>query len=142
MRLPWLRDQHGQATVEFAFVVVILMAIMAGFVDLGRAVWHYNSISMAARSGARYAIVRGSSSASPVGTDNCGDTLTALVRAKVPGLPNSGITVTCTWPDGGHDPGDEVRVNVVVSYTPIMLAFIPGNPPISMQAESRMTIAY
>lgn len=54
-----MRDAHGrgQTLVEFALVLPIFILLMFGLFDLGRAVYAYNTISNAARSGARTAIV-------------------------------------------------------------------------------------
>ena len=47
----------GQNLVEFALVLPILLILMLGILDFGRAVAAYNSVSNGARSGARVAIV-------------------------------------------------------------------------------------
>lgn len=51
----------GQALVEFALVIPIFLSLLMGIADLGRVVWAYNSLSSAAREGARFAIVHGGS---------------------------------------------------------------------------------
>jgi Flp pilus assembly protein TadG len=51
------RPQRGQALVEFAFVIPIFLVLFMGVVDLGTAVFSYNSLTNAAREGARLAIV-------------------------------------------------------------------------------------
>lgn len=50
-------DHRGQALVEFALAIPIVLLLMLGTLDLGRAIFAYNSISNAARSGVRVAIV-------------------------------------------------------------------------------------
>ena len=52
---------RGQALVEFALVVPILMLLLTGFFDLGRLVMAHDALSHAAREAARYAIVHGGS---------------------------------------------------------------------------------
>lgn len=47
----------GQSLVEFALVLPILLLMFMGILDFGRAVFAYNSLSNAAREGARVAIV-------------------------------------------------------------------------------------
>jgi Flp pilus assembly protein TadG len=49
--------RRGQGLVEFALVFPILMLMLLGLVDLGRAVFAYNTITNAAREGARLGIV-------------------------------------------------------------------------------------
>lgn len=48
---------RGQALVEFAFVLPVFLLLFMGIVDLGTAVFTYNSLTNAAREGARLAIV-------------------------------------------------------------------------------------
>jgi Flp pilus assembly protein TadG len=51
------RRSRGQALAEFAIVVPIIAMMIFGLLDLGRAVFTYNTITQAARQGARTAIV-------------------------------------------------------------------------------------
>ncbi len=51
------RRQRGQSLVEFAFVLPIIVLVIAAFIELGRAVFAYNTIANAARQGARVAAV-------------------------------------------------------------------------------------
>jgi Flp pilus assembly protein TadG len=48
---------RGQAMVEFALVIPIFLLLLVGIFDLGRAVFAYNTLTNAAREGARMAIV-------------------------------------------------------------------------------------
>jgi Flp pilus assembly protein TadG len=43
----------GVVAVEFAFVLVILLLIMAGMVEFGRTFWYANALTKATRDGAR-----------------------------------------------------------------------------------------
>jgi Flp pilus assembly protein TadG len=49
--------RRGQALVEFALVLPIFILVLVAIVDLGRAVFAYNTLTNAAREGARMAIV-------------------------------------------------------------------------------------
>lgn len=52
------RDRRkGQALVEFALVIPLFLLLLVGLFDLGRAVFAYNTLTNAAREGARIAIV-------------------------------------------------------------------------------------
>src|SRR3954451_650830 len=51
------RRTKGQALVEFALVIPIFLLLLVAVFDLGRAVFSYNSLTNAAREGARMAIV-------------------------------------------------------------------------------------
>jgi len=48
---------RGQALVEFALVLPLLVVILLGIFDLGRAVYAFNTVSNAAREATRVAIV-------------------------------------------------------------------------------------
>jgi Flp pilus assembly protein TadG len=47
----------GQSLVEFALVLPIIVLLIVGFVEIGRAVFAFNTIANAARQGARVAAV-------------------------------------------------------------------------------------
>src|SRR3954447_5801980 len=49
--------EGGQALVEFALAFPIMVLILFGIFDLGRAVYAYNTVANAARDGARVAMV-------------------------------------------------------------------------------------
>ena len=58
--LPAFRDRgqsRGQALVEFALILPILILLLVGIFDFGRAVYAFNTINNAAREGLRLAIV-------------------------------------------------------------------------------------
>jgi Flp pilus assembly protein TadG len=61
---------RGQALVEFALVLPIFVLIIFGILDAGRLIVVYNTVSNAARNGARVAIVNQSTS----GTNTCDTT--------------------------------------------------------------------
>lgn len=51
------RRDRGQSLVEFALVFPIIIFVIAAFVEIGRAVFAYNTIANAARQGVRVAAV-------------------------------------------------------------------------------------
>jgi Flp pilus assembly protein TadG len=51
------RARQGQSLVEFALVLPLLLVLLMGILDFGRAIAAYNSVSNAARSAVRVAIV-------------------------------------------------------------------------------------
>lgn len=51
------RLREGQSLVEFALILPVLLLILLGLFDFGRAIYAYNSIANAAREAARVAIV-------------------------------------------------------------------------------------
>ena len=51
------RDRRGQSIVEFALILPVFVLVLVGIFDLGRGIYAFNTISQAAREGARLAIV-------------------------------------------------------------------------------------
>lgn len=47
------KRQCGVAAVEFAIVLIVLLLIMAGIIEFGRAFWYYDALIKATRDGAR-----------------------------------------------------------------------------------------
>ena len=57
MRRRRLHDQRGQALVEFALVLPILLALLVGAVEFGKAFFYWLDLSHLANTGARAAVV-------------------------------------------------------------------------------------
>jgi Flp pilus assembly protein TadG len=51
------RGDRGQALLEFAFIVPIIVLLVAAFIEIGRAVHAWNTVTNAARQGVRVAVV-------------------------------------------------------------------------------------
>lgn len=51
------RSEGGQGLIEFALVFPVIVFVVVGFIELGRAVYSYTTITNAARQGARVAAV-------------------------------------------------------------------------------------
>lgn len=95
-------EQRGQSLVEFALLLPLMLLIITGLFDLGRAVWQTNTLAYAAREGTRYAIVHGSAGSPAADPTDVSDpvitgSIPAVVRAAAIGVPN--ITVTVQYPD-------------------------------------------
>lgn len=125
--------RSGQALVEFALVLPVLLLVVTGIMDAGRAVWQENTLSYAAREGTRYAIVHGSAGVPIVGPcSNCVnptaynlDTLVAAVNNAAVGVHN--ITVTVDYPDGNNQRNQRVTVDVSAPFVPLPSQYLLGN---------------
>lgn len=100
---------RGQAAVEFALVLPLLLILLVGLVEFGRAWNQHQVITDAAREAARKAAIHKES----VTLDS------VLNRAKL-GLANAGIdpstaTITANGWDG--EPNDDVTVTIDLPYT-------------------------
>jgi hypothetical protein len=92
--------ERGQAMVEITLLLPLLLFVVMGAIDFGRAFYAYTSAANAAREGAMCASMRTSC---PVGflvavEDEIGDTLqggvTATMSPNPVGAPGSTVTVT------------------------------------------------
>jgi hypothetical protein len=85
-----LRDRHrgqrSQALIEFSLVSPVLLLLLFGIIDLGRAIFYYDTLTHAATEGARTAI----RASTPLPTN--ADVLTTVV-AHMAGAP---VTQPCT----------------------------------------------
>ncbi len=50
-------SRRGQALVEFALILPVLLIVLLGIIDGGRLIYEYNAVSNAAREGGRTAII-------------------------------------------------------------------------------------
>jgi len=79
MKLSGRAGQSSQALIEFALVSPVLLLLIFGIIDIGRAVFYYDTISHAAGEGARTAVR--ASSALPTNGDVLSTVSTQLVGA-------------------------------------------------------------
>ncbi|HVK13545.1 MAG TPA: TadE/TadG family type IV pilus assembly protein [Gemmataceae bacterium] len=145
--------RRGAATTEAALVLPVFLTLVLGAIDVSVGVARYNSLSQAARHGARQAMVHGSKAPSewnggPWGPGPVDQPASAAgvpaVDADRPLLalcPLDESRVRVEWLDGSNEPGKPVRVTVTSTYRP-MLTFLFGNPAIAITASSTMPIAH
>jgi Flp pilus assembly protein TadG len=80
-----LKSQRSQALIEFALVSPVLLLLLFGVIDLGRAIFYYDTLNHAAREGARVAVR--ASNQLPTNAD-----VLAAVTAQMLGTP---VTAPC-----------------------------------------------
>ncbi len=121
-----LRNESGQATIEFAFVLPLLTAVILALVDFGLAMNAWLDMTHLANMGSRLAAVNN------VAPGNCSNgsvpspnTLAAyiLCNAETKGLQSGGTTfmssaatVTICFPNGSGNIGDPVKVVITSNY--------------------------
>jgi Flp pilus assembly protein TadG len=86
------RDDRGAAAVEFALVLPILVVLVFGVVDFGRALFAYNYLTSAVREGGRFAAVQNSASAQAAVRTRMIDYLGQLNSLALPAVPAAKIT--------------------------------------------------
>jgi Flp pilus assembly protein TadG len=135
--------------VETAIVMSVVLLLLFGIIDFGRAIYTYSFVATVAREGARWMIVRGSQSCTgPI--DNCNaqsSNLQTYVRGLNNGvLDSSKLTATATFsacPSGAAaGNGQGCTVNVTVTYNPFLfIAPFVSKASISMTSTSKMVIS-
>jgi hypothetical protein len=136
---------RGQALVEFALVLPILILILMGLFDFGRAVFAYNSLSNSARDGARVAIVDQTMVAGvPAGAQAAADQAIGLgLDATDP----ASVEVVYLLPDlSGPCPtralGCVARVTVHHEFTAITPIIGSVIGPIDLSAQTELPIEF
>ena len=135
-RIPARQPRRGQALVEFALVLPLLMLVLFGIVEFGRA-WNAKQVlTDAAREGARLAVV--------------GDptiTLTSQVDARVKEKIARGgfdtTQVTVAYPDGFKTgTGNITSVEVSMPYRFVVIQrlanLVTNNGVITLRTTARM----
>jgi Flp pilus assembly protein TadG len=100
----------GQAFVEFALVMPLLVLLLMGILQFGLAFHNYLSITDATRVGARAAAVKRTAGACAAATTAIQNTVSAKQWSEI------STRITCTTPDG-TDTGDPVKVTVDYPYS-------------------------
>jgi len=100
-----LKNQKGQAMVEFAIVLPILLLLVMGIFQFGMMLNSYITISNASREGARAGII-GSSD----------EEITQLIIATSPVLEAPNLTVNITPNSDARKSGETLTVNVAYNY--------------------------
>ncbi|HEY4976151.1 MAG TPA: TadE/TadG family type IV pilus assembly protein [Gaiellaceae bacterium] len=121
-------SESGTAVVEFAVVLPLLLLIVFGIVDFGRALNYTNNATHIASEGARWAVV----------DSNPGAPSQSLQRYLAGQADSSEMmdnaTVCVSFPNGGApQAGDPVEVTVAVSFnwTPYISNTVFGGSPTS-----------
>jgi hypothetical protein len=114
------RGQNSQALIEFALISPVLLLLLFGIIDIGRAIFYYDTLSHAAREGARTAVI--ASNSLPTNA-----TVLATVRTQLVGVP---VTEPC--PQGpltsATPPANAAWLYVTEPNPP---AVIEANPPMN-----------
>lgn len=125
-------ETRGQALVEFALAIPVVLLLMLGVLDLGRAVFAYSSVSNAARTGARVAIVNQDQAA-----------VDAAARAEAVGLdPVTVELLDYPYDTAGDCPDLDCVVRVEVTHqwtaaTPVISQIVG---PITLRSVSELPV--
>jgi TadE-like protein len=149
-RVLRLRRSDGQALVEFAIVVPLVLLLLYGIIDFSSAYSYKNNMEQLANEAARYAAVN------TCGTTACaGGLITSQVKndAETGDLKNGGgsisspgVAVTLCFPTASSNVGDPIQSNVDATYKwlPALVSAlgIPQTVGIHASATERLEVAY
>jgi Flp pilus assembly protein TadG len=118
-RTSRLGDETGTAMVELALVMPLLLLLLLGMTEFGKAYNYWNDTNQIAADGARFAAVN--RDPSPV----VGQTLQNYLKSQSDTPELNGIAQVCiTYPNGTHAVGDPVKVTVTAPYAVRKLPFL------------------
>jgi Flp pilus assembly protein TadG len=127
-------SRSGAAAVEFSLTFPILMLLLYGIIELSHYAYADIALADAAKSGARYAMVRGATSPQPAASSD----IATYVKGQIVLLDPASVTVqTVFLPD--NNPGSAIAVKLSYPFVP----FLPGLNYLSattIKANSQMTI--
>ena len=127
---------RGQSLVEMALTLPVLLLLILGFIDLGRAVYYYSALGNAVREGARFATVQRH-------LDTTDVTMRGDIIGKVTGYS---VAVPIQAGDVSVDRVDDTgTLNAEGIYVIVAADFqfnpvIPFINPITLSAESTMML--
>lgn len=126
----FLKNKKGQAMVEMAIVLPILLVILMGIFEFGRIFNTYLIMTNASREGARSAALG----------DNDTDIIQRINNAIVD-LDSSNLTTTITPSKSSRKRGTEVKVNLqydIDLIAPVIDTIIPN--PVHLETQTIMRV--
>jgi Flp pilus assembly protein TadG len=148
------RREGGQAIVEFALTVILLMLLMFALLELSIFIYTYSVLANAAKEGVRYAIVHGVNNGSPSGPSSgptssppctaSSTNVTDVVNqtrnfAGFSLLSKSNVNVFVCYLDGNNKLNSLVQVSVSYLYRPL---FGFNWPSLTVNANSAGRIVF
>lgn len=131
-RPGFISSDDGSGMVEFALAGALFFALLLGIIEFGLATWAKNTAASDAREGARYAIVRGSTSPRIATADS----VAKYVKSRS-SLDTTRMNVYTTW-----NPNNKVGSTVSVSVTHTVPRRGPFIPAHKDSVTSKMVIYF
>jgi Flp pilus assembly protein TadG len=104
-----VRGDNGQALVEFALIVPVLILVILGILDFSRALNYQNNLTSMANQAVRYATV-----------GNCGAGCSSITTAVINGADSAELrnnaTLTLCLPNSTSNLGDPIRAKASYQY--------------------------
>jgi Flp pilus assembly protein TadG len=119
-----MKSERGQALVELALTLPMLLVVMFVVIEFGRALFQYNILAQATREGARVGVVSAESAVPTDGVTRMNELLTAA------GIDSGELSeITCTVVPDYNGTGTKVVVAVAeMPFRWILQGAMPTNP--------------
>jgi hypothetical protein len=120
----------GQSMVEFALSLMLILYLIMGIVDFGRAIVLYNAVANTAREAARYATVSSRTS-------------TEILAYGAQQAGFSGISLTVVQRGTAGNPDQPAIVQAAATFspiTPLIANVCCGGGPLALSARSAMFV--
>lgn len=130
MKARFLKNERGQAMVELALVLPILLVLFMGIIEFGRVYHSYLVITNASREGARVAILGGSD-----------DAISARVGEVTADLDQTKIQTVVTPVPAERKSGELAKIDVqykIPLVFPLFDIVIPNPLPLSSKTVMRV----
>lgn len=119
-----LRNRDGASTIEIAFALPILIALLLGAFEFGRLFFTWSTIQYAAEQTGRYAMGKPSSTTTE---------LTNFLKTKLPGLVANSVAVNVS-------PESDSGVNYMVIVARVHFTFLSIFPINAVDLEGRSRV--
>jgi Flp pilus assembly protein TadG len=112
------RNESGAALIEFAIVLPLLLILLLGMLDFGKAFNYWIDETHLSASGARWAVVNNNPGPGATLQDSIRQQAdTAELRDGGTGAVADPVEVCISFPDGTSNVGDPVKVTVTSDYS-------------------------
>ena len=126
------KNEHGQAMVEFAVILPVLLLILFAILQFGVVFNNYIQVTAAAREGARKAAV-----SRTLGTSAAETAATTSAKSAAPGLKQNSITVS--FPNSPtFAQGSDVAVKVTYPYSISIIGLVVASGNLSSTTTMRV----
>lgn len=133
--------ERGQVLVEFALAATLVLTLIFGVIEFGRALFAYDLVAQAARVGTRYAVVN--AAACKTSKTNCEAAIKAYILARVTGIDPTQLVPApaIAWQQVNgldcYDPGCYVNVQLAYNFSFVALPL----PAQTLKSTSQMVIS-
>ena len=108
--------ESGQATLEFALILIPLLLLVVGIIQFGIALNYWLDMNRLSNQGARWAVVNAYPGCTETDNSGCGTSLQSyLACQRLPAALNPNVDIS--FPNGEGTVGNSVQVKITSPYT-------------------------